>query len=569
MASVSEVGDMVDSDRVRAFLSVTDCYAPAVAPSGDAVAYRAAGGEGTELRLYSLETDTERRLVGDLPPINREPLYWLPDGERLVSVGGGEDDQVVELVSRDGDRDELADVDGRAWLFDTEPGTAWYWALGGDEPTLYRHPVDGERERVAAVYPTGSLAGGVHGDRAVLNRADDGTFAPHVLDLAVGGERRLSDADGWVAQTRAWIGDDRLLLSRYGTTNGGGLMSGIGVYDLDDGFVWRDETVDRPVTVLPNGDALAVRDDTPVVGGPDGWTERLVDGAAVVSPMAGDEILLPDGRAVIARKSATRPRELVVLDPETGDADLLVRADFGSVDPGTVVPPDEITHPTADGGTVETYRWLPDGTEPFPTVVQQYPPQPDPTPGLDWEMQLLVDAGYAVCWLGHRGDQRTAHEDYAAAGEWLADRPWVDGDRLALYGGSSGGEGALRQAFRHPEVWTVVVAWAGPFDLVWGLEEGNLPLPGRDSVLPDFEDDPEVWRDLSPATHADGLDVPLLAMYGRQDPFFSIEQGRRLLEAVPDDAPLEYHEFDTGHGGDIDGDTAVWTTILDFLERNV
>ena len=122
--------------------------------------------------------------------------------------------------------------------------------------------------------------------------------------------------------------------------------------------------------------------------------------------------------------------------------------------------------------------------------------------------------------------------------------------------------------FAAPDVWTAVVDWAGPFDLVWGIEDGNQPLGWSREVLPDFAEDPDTWHELSPASHAKGLDAALVALYGRRDPVVPVDHGRRLLETVADDAPLEYHEFDAGHGGDLDTDVAVWTTIVDFLDRH-
>jgi dipeptidyl aminopeptidase/acylaminoacyl peptidase len=551
---------MVDRGRIRALFSVSDCHAPAVSPSGDAIAYRQTGAGGTELRLADPESGTDRLLGADLPPIGQAPLYWLPDGDQVVSVGGTADDQVVDLVARDGTRDRLADVDGRAWLFDTEPGAVWYWTV--DEATLYRHPVEGDRGRVASVDPVESFNGGVSGDRVALTRRDDGTPAPHVLSLA-GDERRLDGAAGWATYAKPWIDEGRLLLWRRHE-------DGVGVYDLGaDRFAWRDESVDRPVTTLPDGEILALRDWTPVVGNDGDWRELPVDGAAVISPMAADEILLPDGRAVITRKSSTRPQEFVALELDTGDAELLVEADFGSVDPDGIVAPESVTYPTAEGTEADALLWRPSDDGPFPAVVTMYPAQPDPTPGLDWSVQLLVEAGYAVCFAGHRGTYLEAHRDYAAAGEWLADHPDVDGDRVGVYGHSDGGEAALRQAFRYPGVWDAVVAWAGRFDLV-GTRETDTGLPSAKlAQLPDYDEDPETWETYSPATHADRLDVPLLALYGRRDPIIPVANGRWLLETVPDDAPLEYHELDAGHVGDIGDDVTVWTTTLEFLDRRL
>ncbi|PSQ01673.1 hypothetical protein BRC95_11825 [Halobacteriales archaeon QS_5_68_33] len=555
---------MVDRERIRALFGVSDCFAPAVSPSGDAIAYRWAGGGGTELRLLNLSTGDDRRLASDLPPVNREPLYWLPDGDRLASIGGAVEDHALELVSREGERDRLVDADGRVHLFDTEPGAVWYWAV--DEATLYRHPVGGDRTAVASVDPVATLSGGVSSERVAVSRLEDGTVAPHVLHRETGEECRLDDAAGWTAHARPWTDEGRLLLSPW-------YDSGAGVYDLaTDGFVWRDESVGRPVAALSDGDVLAVREWTPVVGRDGDWREFPVDGAAVASPMASEEVLLPDGRAVLARMSSTRPREFVALDLADGDAELLVAAEFGDVDPEDVVTPERVTYPSPDGEAVDALLYRPVTDAPAPAVVTMYPPQPDPTPGLDWSAQLLVEAGYAVLWAGHSGEPlaQDAHREYAAAGAWLADRPDVDGERLAFYGHSSGGEAALRQAFRHPDAWAAVVDWAGFFDMVWAAEAGELPA-GYVADLPDYEADPDLWRERSPATHADGLDVPLLAMYGRRDSAVPLEHSRRLLDAVPDDAPLEYHEFDAGHGtsGEFDVRVAVWATILEFLDRRL
>jgi len=412
--------------------------------------------------------------------------------------------------------------------------------------------------------------GGVDGGRAVITRVVDGDPVAYAVDVAEGTERQLPGTGGWGPHARPWFDGDRLLLSRRDASGGGGMTQGVGVYDLDAGaFAWHDDDVDRPVTLLPEGSVLAVRGHTLVIGGPEEWRELPVDGTAVVSPMASEEILLPDGRAVVARKSETRPREFVAVDVETGDSEPLVTADFAGVDPDTFVAPEAVTYPAADGTEVDAYCWRPDGDGPFPAVVTMYPPRPDPTSGLDLWIQSLVDAGYVVVFAGHRGDVFAAHRDYAAAGEWVADRPRVAGDRVAFYGHSYGGEAALRQAFRHPEPWAAVVAWAGPYDLVWGVEEGDLPLPWKRDAFPEYEADPETWREASPAAHADGLDVPLLALYGRRDPLIDPAHGRRLVEDLPDDAPIEYHEFAAGHGGDPDTDVTVWTAIHEFLDRRL
>jgi len=146
---------------------------------------------------------------------------------------------------------------------------------------------------------------------------------------------------------------------------------------------------------------------------------------------------------------------------------------------------------------------------------------------------------------------------------------WLpDGDRLACYGHSAGGEAALRQAFRRPRRVDRRRRLGGAVRPRVGDRGRNQPLGWSREVLPDFAEDPDTWHELSPASHAEGLDAALVALYGRRDPVVPVDHGRRLVETVADDAPLEYHEFDAGHGGDLDTDVAVWTTIVDFLDRH-
>lgn len=136
-----------------------------------------------------------------------------------------------------------------------------------------------------------------------------------------------------------------------------------------------------------------------------------------------------------------------------------------------------------------------------------------------------------------------------------------------IYGRSAGGEAALIQAFRHPEVWAAVIDWVGRFDLIWAVESGHLDPVRMNEAFPSYEVDPDAWHDANPATYADDLTVPLLATYGRFDQTVPVAHGRKLLEAVPDNAPLEYHEFNVGHGVTLAGRISTWNVVLEFLER--
>jgi dipeptidyl aminopeptidase/acylaminoacyl peptidase len=63
-------------------------------PDGRSLAYQTSGPTGSDLRLYSLETSTDRLVFGDIPPFRlyRElpQIRWLPGGQQLlVKTGRG------------------------------------------------------------------------------------------------------------------------------------------------------------------------------------------------------------------------------------------------------------------------------------------------------------------------------------------------------------------------------------------------------------------------------------------------------------------------------------------------
>lgn len=552
---------MIDTTRVRAFFGLANHYAPTVSPSGDTVAFRRATGDDLSLHRLDVESGERMQLLSGLPPTHRSPLYWLPNGQHVVCVTGETNERhEMTLVSRDGDLTSIATLDGRGFPWATTDGTVWYWGETAETWTLYRHAIDGPRTTIMTVDSLVHRGGGINNGRVALNRVTNGTIAPSIIDAETGEESRIA-ADGWAVHT--WRDPTTLLLTRPNSP-------GTGVYDLTTAdFTWTEPSIDRPITALPSGDILAVSDWTLVCGGPHEWRGLPIDGAAVIAPLAGTELLLGPSRVVVPRKSPTQPRELVSIDLTNGTTATLASGSDERLAPTTFVAPESVTYPAPNGESIDAYLWTPESEPPFPAVVGGYPPKATPTPGLKSHIQLLIDAGYAVLWVGHRDDRREAHHDYAAAGQWLTEQATIIDECVAFYGHSAGGTAALHQAFQHPTVWTAVVAWAGVFDKVWAGESGTTTHTVATSDVPAYEDAPDVWQAESPATYAETLAVPLCALYGRHDSLVPLEHGRRLRNTVPTDAPLEYHEFNAGHGEDHETKVAVWLTVLAFLSRQM
>jgi len=96
--------------------------------------------------------------------------------------------------------------------------------------------------------------------------------------------------------------------------------------------------------------------------------------------------------------------------------------------------------------------------------------------------RLLQAKGYSVLYPGYyRTSEATQSfdmvpvETFDQALEWLKSREDVDGNRIAVIGGSKGGEAALLIASRHPELKAVVSAM--PSNVVWqGFDMSSMDM---------------------------------------------------------------------------------------------
>ena len=166
-------------------------------------------------------------------------------------------------------------------------------------------------------------------------------------------------------------------------------------------------------------------------------------------------------------------------------------------------------------------------------------------------------------------------EDVAAGAEYLASLPYVDPDRLVVFGGSYGGFMTFIAATKKPDLWRAAVAWVGISDLhrMWDESKEHFRYFLREQ-MGDPEKDRDLWRDRSAIEFADQLSAKLLMVHGVNDPRCPVSQSRmfrdRLLtlgKREGDD--FEYVELaDEGHGSaDIQQKIRTFTILTDYLER--
>lgn len=301
----------------------------------------------------------------------------------------------------------------------------------------------------------------------------------------------------------------------------------------------------------------------------------------------------PDGNGLVFRANASiRPNSPYLLDLEAGsvrrlDVDLL-----GAIVPDDLVAPESVRIESFDGQPVQAWLYRPPGASPdapVPAVLSIHGgPEAQERPYYYPLYQYLLHRGIAVLAPNIRGStgfgaswQRLIHRDWggddlrdmAACAQFLKNADWVDGDKLACYGGSYGGFASLSCASRLPEYWAAAVSIVGPSNLVTFVK--SVP-PAWQRFMKQWVGDPDADRDLlmrrSPITYVDRVKAPLLVLQGAQDPRVVKAESDQMVDRLQKrGVPVEYHVFeDEGHGFTKKrNQVKAWNLIADFLVRHL
>ena len=117
--------------------------------------------------------------------------------------------------------------------------------------------------------------------------------------------------------------------------------------------------------------------------------------------------------------------------------------------------------------------------------------------------------------------------DHAAAlQELAASRPYLDLDRVGMFGGSWGGYMTVRAMVTHPDVYHVGVASASVCDL---YDHASIPIEGY-MGLPD--DHPEAYEYASSIELADQLEGKLLLVHGTHDVNATLSATMKMVHAL-------------------------------------
>ncbi len=174
--------------------------------------------------------------------------------------------------------------------------------------------------------------------------------------------------------------------------------------------------------------------------------------------------------------------------------------------------------------------------------------------------------GFAVVDLNYRGSTGFGRDyrrlmrgrwgevevdDAIAVASELARRGVVDGQRMAIRGGSAGGFTALAAVTRAEHPFACATSFFGVSDLA-ALAEHTHKFESRylDSMVGRWPEDREVYERRSPLANAQHLRVPLLVLQGMEDRVVPPAQAQAMVDAAArQGVPHAHIEFEgEGHG---------------------
>jgi dipeptidyl aminopeptidase/acylaminoacyl peptidase len=526
------------------------------------------GDEQHDLYRIDVESCAVTRLTDD-PTAQEYPVEWSPDDAWLTVMSNKRHPSAPD-----------------------RPGQLNLWKLRADggayEPlTNNPFPVFG-----GAWSPDGRLLSlNTNQDPGNLKNVDGYVIRPDGSDLrqVFSVKSRSQDV------LRDWHPDGRQIAV---TSDASGLHRA-GVLDLDDGQVrWLSpEGVDESAGEFsPGGTRLVclrnqesqIRPIVYDLRTGQGRDLRLPAGVAVGSQFVDETHLLTTYSTDTTRASLT------LYDLSDDSSEPLLLPEYGSIDPSIFVPSSHVSYPSANGTPIPALLYRPRDLPPdarLPAIVQVHGgPTAQWFRGFDPFAQFLVDRGFVVLEPNIRGSTgygvafRDAAlrdwggadlDDVAAGAAYLRELPYVDPERLVVFGGSYGGYMTFMAVTKRPDLWRAGVAWVGITDLrrMYDGSMEHFKYFLREQ-MGDPDENAALWADRSAINFAENLKPKLLIVHGQNDPRCPVEQSRlfrdRLLElGKREGVDFEYVELaDEGHGSnDIEQKIRTFRLLADYLER--
>jgi dipeptidyl aminopeptidase/acylaminoacyl peptidase len=267
------------------------------------------------------------------------------------------------------------------------------------------------------------------------------------------------------------------------------------------------------------------------------------------------ELHVAPGQAFFIAGSATEPRALMKFDLATGGIEVLRRVREVTIDPAYVSIGQSIEFPTGQGFTAHGFFYPPKNRD-FVGVSDELPPllvmsHGGPTGATSsvfrYGIQYWTTRGFAVLdvdYGGSTGYGRAYRErlkgqwgivdvaDCVNGARYLVTQGAVDGNRLAITGGSAGGYATLC-ALTFYDLFGAGASYYGVSDLE-ALARDTHKFESRylDGLVGPYPERRDLYVARSPIHHIEQLARPLIIMQGLDDPIVPPSQSKMMFDAL-------------------------------------
>jgi dipeptidyl aminopeptidase/acylaminoacyl peptidase/acyl-CoA synthetase (AMP-forming)/AMP-acid ligase II len=326
------------------------------------------------------------------------------------------------------------------------------------------------------------------------------------------------------------------------------------------GFTGDDEIV---ATFIKQGMSKLLRIDL------SGGTQHTID-----TPFTDlDELRAGPGFVVAVAGSPTAAQQVVRIDATSGAHQVLARSLDELPEAGDLSLPERISYPSRGGRVAHAFFYpprnrdfvAPTGELPPLIVMSHGGPTSMASSTLRLSVQYWTSRGFALLDVNYGGSSGFGRayrnllkgqwgvvdvDDCVAGAVHLADSDRVDGERMAIRGGSAGGFTTLCALAFH-RVFKAGASYYGVSDLK-ALDEDTHKFESRYNtwlVAPPPERE-RLYAERSPALHADRLSCPVIFFQGLDDKVVLPAQSELMVEALKARGiPVAYLAFEgEGHG---------------------
>ncbi len=274
------------------------------------------------------------------------------------------------------------------------------------------------------------------------------------------------------------------------------------------------------------------------------------------------------GGVLFSAGSPTESASIVQLDLATRQFEVLCRSSEIEIDAGYFSTPQAIEFPTKDGLSAHAFFYPPQNRDytapaadlPPLLVISHGGPTSATSTALDLEIQFWTSRGIAVLDVNYGGSsgygrayrQRLNRQwgvvdvdDCVNGARYLVEQGYVDGDRLAIRGGSAGGYTTL-SALTFRDVFKAGASYYGVSDLE-ALTKETHKFESRylDSLIGPYPEQRDRYRAYSPIHFTDRLSCPLILFQGLEDKVVPPNQAELMVDALRTKGlPVAYVPFE-------------------------